>query len=476
MAQNMFLVLAFAGISIGLASANTPVTFSLREPVIVAGVPPVTLSPGTYTVRTLDRANGMNVVQVLSERRDYVYTTVLTIPATRPDTNDKRQFVFSEIPWGGLPALHFWFPPGESSGYEFINPRGPFTFQPGAAPKSLRVRTDPAPNAAGPEQSAPDLYALREALLRIESGQFGAARDCFRRNYFLGQNRDGAVTSFLLALLMIDNEEATRSLALVTRFDPVRARAMTDLGVGEVVQSLSTARKNLKGSLVRRFLLNFAMERSDDTIARTAIIAFERHALKGDSFPVEIALDRRREELARKRRHEEQWILAKEQIARLNDCVKSLLNKVGAVEYSASVEARVGLFGSVTFRVVLDRRRLADLDSIVEQSHRTICDRHSKLERLISRRNAAVARELDALRRALRELDKQPGSTTRFHYTSIRNWEDAPASGVSHDLMMLAEAAKSPLMRPSSVFRADRGYVQMNIAGSLARLADWAGL
>jgi hypothetical protein len=160
----------------------------------------------------------------------------------------------------------------------------------------------------------------------------------------------------------------------------------------------------------------------------------------------------------------------------LNDCVKILLNRVGALEYSATVEVRVGLSGSVTFRVVLDRRRLEDLDAIVELSHRTICGRHSRLERLISERNNDVARELDSLRFALRELDRQPGSTTRSRYASIRNWEAARASEVSRDVMMLAEAADSPLMRPSSVFRADRGYVQMNIAGSLARLADWAGL
>lgn len=476
MARNMFLALALAVTSIGSVSANAPVTFSLSEPVTVAGVPSVTLGPGTYIVRTLDSAAGMNVVQVLSKRQDYVYTTVLTIPATRPHADDKRQFVFSETPSGTPPALHFWFPPGASSGHEFITPRGLFTPQPGSAARSLQVRPDPNPKAAEPVQSAAEFYALREALVQVENGKFAAARDSFRRNYFLAQNREGAITSFLLALLMIDSEEAKGSLELVNRLDPIRTRVMSDLDVYAVVQSLPSARKNLKGSLVRRFLLNFAMEMSDDTIARTAILAFERHVLKGDSFPVEIALDRRREELARKRRHEEQWVLAMEQIANLNDCVMSLLNKVGALEYSASVETRVGLFGSVRFRVVLNRRRLDDLDSIMELSHRTICDRHSKLERLISQRNAAVARELNSLRFALRELDRQPGSTTRSQYAYIRNWEVARASGVSRDLMTLAEAAKSPLMRPSSVFPADRGYVQMNIAGSLARLAEWAGL
>lgn len=475
MARNMFVALAFVLAGTGFLGANTPVTISLNEPITVAGVPQVTLGPGTYVVRTVDSAAGMKVVQVLSKGQDYVYTTVLTIPATRPYPDDKRQFVFSETPSGTPPALHFWFPPGETSGHEFVTPRGLFAPQFAGAPGSLQTRPDRGANAGERAQTAADLYALREVLEQIENGKFGAARDSFRRNYFLAQSREGAMASFLLALLMTDSKEARASLDLVNRLDPVRARVMADLGVDAVVQSLPSARKDLKRSPVRRFLLNFAMERIDDTIPRTAVLAFERHTLKGDSFPVELALDRRREEVARNRAREEQWVLARAQLSKLNDCVKLLLNRVGALEYSATVEAKVGS-GRVTFRVVLDRRRLTDLDAIVELSQRTICGRHSRLERLISERNAAVARELDSLRSALRELDRQPGSTTRSRYASIRNWEGARASDVSRDLMMLAEAANSPLMRPSSVFRADSGYVQMNIAGSLARLADWAGL
>ena len=219
-------------------------------------------------------------------------------------------------------------------------------------------------------------------MTRIESGKFGKARDSFRRNYFLAQNREGATTSFLLALLMSDREEARGSLEVVRRLDPERMRVMSRLDVYGVVESMPSGRSNLKTSRVRRFLLNLALEMTDDVLARTAVLSFERHALRGDSFPVEIALDRRREERERERRREQQWVLAKEQIAKLNDCVKSLLNQVGALEYSTSVEATLGLFGSVRLRVVLNQRRLNDLDAIVERSHRTICDRHAKLERL----------------------------------------------------------------------------------------------
>jgi hypothetical protein len=138
-----------------------------------------------------------------------------------------------------------------------------------------------------------------------------------------------------------------------------------------------------------------------------------------------MALDRRREERERERSREQQWVLAKEQIAKLNDSVKSLLNQVGALEYSTNMEATLGLFGSVRLRVVLNRRRLNDLDAIVVRSHRTICDQHAKLERYISQRNATISRELDSLRSALRELDRQPSSPTKSQFGSLRKWESA---------------------------------------------------
>ncbi len=477
MALRTASALTFAVSTMGFLSATTPAAFNINEPVSVAGVPPVTLGPGTYVIRTLDSSGGTNVVQILSKQKDYVYTTVLTIPATRLRPEDKSQFLFSEAPFGNPPTLHFWFPPGESRGYEFVNPRTVPVPDQSTAPTQLQLRTDGNRNRPGQLDGNPaDFYALREALLRIENGEFRAARDYFRRNYFLANNREGAITSFLLALVMTDRHEAMESLVVVNRLDPERARVLSQLDVNSVVESLPNARSNLKASLVRRFLLNFAFERTDDAIARTAILSFERHAIKGDSFPVEIALDRRREEREKEKRREDRWILTKEQIARLSDCVKSLLNQVGALEYSASLETKFGVSGSVRLRVILTQRRLNDLDAIVDRSHRTICERRSRLERLIAQRNVAVARELDAIRSALNELDRQPGSSTKSQFASLRNWEAASASGVSRDLTILAEVANLAYMRPSSVFRTNRGYVQINIAGSLARLAEWTGL
>ena len=458
----------------GFAGASTPVPFTVNEPVNVAGVPPVTLGPGSYVLRIVGSSAGANVVQVLNQRQDYVYTTVMTIPATRPHSDDARQILFSDAPSGSPPTLHLWFPPGQTKGHEFLN-ADPWSTPERVAATSSQPQLRIGSNSRVAQSAAPpaDALALNEIMTRIESGKFGAARDSFRRNYFLAQNREGAATSFLLALLMIDREEAWRSLKAVEQLDPQRMRAMLRLDVYPVVESLSAGRSNLKTSRVRRFLLDFALERTDDGLARSAVLSFERHVLKGDSFPVEMALDRRRQERDKERRREAQWILARAQVDRLNECVKSLLNKVGALEYTAAK----GRHGSVSLTVVLTQRRLNELDAIVARSHRAIRERHSRLERLIAQRNSAIARELASLRSALRELDRQPASLTRSQFALLRNWESAPASGVSRDLTMLAETATLPDMRPSSVLRSgDRGMVQINIAASLARLAEWARL
>jgi hypothetical protein len=466
--------LTFAVGTIGIVSANAPVSFRLNEPVSIAGVPPVTLAPGCYVLRKLNSPSGANVVQVLSKRQDYVFTTVVTIPAVRLHPDDTREFLFSETPSGHPPALHYWFPPGETLGHEFVNPLAIPSSEPDAAPKL--VYRNEAGRSAQFAGSPADLYALREAVLRIESGKFGSARDYFRRNYFLERNREGAFTSFLLALLMVDPTEARSSLDLVRRLDPERTRTLSRLDVNGVVESLTAGRSNLKTSRVRRFLLDLAMERTDDPITRTAVVSFERHVLKGDSYHVELALDRRSDEREKQRKREERWVLTSEKIAKLNECVLSLLNRIGALQYSAAKGTAAGRLGPVMFTVVLDQRRLDNLDAIVGSTNRTIRERRSRLERLISQRNAAMARELDSLRSSLRELDRQPGSTTNTQFTSLRKWDSASPASVSRDLMNLGETATQPYMRPSNVVRTNQGYVQINIAGSLARLAELAEL
>ena len=278
----------------------------MTEPISIAGVPPVKLGPGSYVLRTIHESGGARVVQVLSKRQDYVYTTVLTIPAERPHADDNHaNRLFGGAVRGFRRCCIIGFRWGRLGDMSSSPPR--------ACPRrnEARRRSSSSRRDDGHEHRAAanpaDSPALNEILALIASGKLGAARDRFRRNYFLAQNRDGAFTSFVLALLMVDHHDAWVSLELVHRLNPERMRVLSRLNAYEVVESLEDARSNLKTSQVRRFLLNLAMEMIDDPIARTAVLSFERHVVKVDSFPVEIALDRRREELEKERRAQ-QWV------------------------------------------------------------------------------------------------------------------------------------------------------------------------
>ena len=136
------IALTFAVGKMALLSGSTPAVFNVNEPVSIAGVPPVTLGPGTYVLRTLDSSGGTNLVQILSKQKDYVYTTVFTIPATRLKPEDKSQVLFSEAPFGNPPTLHLWFPPGESRGYEFVNPQTLPISHRSTAPAQLELASD----------------------------------------------------------------------------------------------------------------------------------------------------------------------------------------------------------------------------------------------------------------------------------------------------------------------------------------------
>jgi len=101
---------------------RTVVTFS--EPVMVAGVPVVTLEPGTYVLKLAGSQNSRNIVQIFNERGNKLFTTVLAIPNFRVVRTGKSQFSFWETPRGNPTALKAWFYPGDHWGQEFVYPKG----------------------------------------------------------------------------------------------------------------------------------------------------------------------------------------------------------------------------------------------------------------------------------------------------------------------------------------------------------------
>lgn len=101
---------------------RTEITFN--EPVMIAGVPVVTLEPGKYVIRLMNHDHNRNIVQVFNEREDHLFTTVLAIPNYRLVPKDKTTFSFWETPQGNPTALKAWFSAGDRWGQEFVYPKG----------------------------------------------------------------------------------------------------------------------------------------------------------------------------------------------------------------------------------------------------------------------------------------------------------------------------------------------------------------
>lgn len=127
---------------------NKRTEVTLGQPVIVAGVPVVTLEPGKYVFRLLGSQQDRHIVQIFNERENKLYTTVLAIPNYRMRPTGKVQLSFYETPIGNPVALHAWFWPGDSWGQEFVYPKG----------LAARIaRETGAPVLATPAETEPEL-------------------------------------------------------------------------------------------------------------------------------------------------------------------------------------------------------------------------------------------------------------------------------------------------------------------------------
>jgi hypothetical protein len=99
----------------------TKITFS--APFEVPGVGAQVLPAGTYIFKLLDHRSDRHVVQILNERRDHVYSTILAIPNYRFRPTDKTVVTFKERAVGDPPAIRAWFYPGNRWGQEFVYPK-----------------------------------------------------------------------------------------------------------------------------------------------------------------------------------------------------------------------------------------------------------------------------------------------------------------------------------------------------------------
>ena len=87
-------------------------------------LPGMRLEPGKYVFRIADTA-GRNVIQVLPEDEMKVLGQWLFVPAERQEVTGDTVVTFREVEASAktMPAVQFWFYPGEKIGKEFIYPK-----------------------------------------------------------------------------------------------------------------------------------------------------------------------------------------------------------------------------------------------------------------------------------------------------------------------------------------------------------------
>lgn len=82
-------------------------------------MPGVTLPAGTYVFRLADTPT-RNVVQVLSGDEKDILGQWTFVQAERPKVTEDTVVMFKETPEGTMPAVQYWYYPGERIGKEFI--------------------------------------------------------------------------------------------------------------------------------------------------------------------------------------------------------------------------------------------------------------------------------------------------------------------------------------------------------------------
>ena len=100
---------------------KTKVTFS--QPVEIPGVGAQVLPAGTYIFKLLDSQIDRHVVQILNERENHVFATILAIPNSRLKTTSRTVMTFRERAAGDPEAIRAWFYPGDAWGQEFVYPK-----------------------------------------------------------------------------------------------------------------------------------------------------------------------------------------------------------------------------------------------------------------------------------------------------------------------------------------------------------------
>ena len=100
---------------------NKKTNITINQAIEVEGTD---LPAGSYVLKLVDLPSDRHLVRILNAEENRVVATVFTIPIYRFTPPDNSEFKFYESETGRPPALHTWFYPGESVGFEFRASRG----------------------------------------------------------------------------------------------------------------------------------------------------------------------------------------------------------------------------------------------------------------------------------------------------------------------------------------------------------------
>ena len=93
---------------------------TISQPVAVEGT---MLPPGQYILKLQNSPDSRDIVLIFNGEGTRLVTTVLAIHAYRLQPTDNSEFEFYNSIAGQPTALHKWFYPGDTSGFEFRSPK-----------------------------------------------------------------------------------------------------------------------------------------------------------------------------------------------------------------------------------------------------------------------------------------------------------------------------------------------------------------
>ncbi|HEX4807326.1 MAG TPA: hypothetical protein VH325_00260 [Bryobacteraceae bacterium] len=117
-AAGLLALLSMSPAALRAATIDTPITFTVNEPVSIENT---VLVPGTYLVKPVDGQS--SAVMIFDQSKKHLIETCLFTNVVRRPGSDASGFSLYETAPGSVPALRDIFAKGEDLGIEFSAPR-----------------------------------------------------------------------------------------------------------------------------------------------------------------------------------------------------------------------------------------------------------------------------------------------------------------------------------------------------------------